>query len=69
MKNKKKNGKREPFELLTFCSEYPTMPVSDHEVYLSFVNDIDAEWFGTWWTTNGRYDFQEYLDAHKNGPQ
>lgn len=54
-----------PFKDVDFRTEYPTGHVAEHEVFMSFNGDSQAEAFREWWDESGASAFQEYLNKHK----
>lgn len=56
---------------MTYEIHEPDMPrqasldIAEHEILLSFINDIDAEMFSDWWNTRGLDQFKKW--AEKNG--
>lgn len=40
--------------------------IAEHEVFLSFVNDIDAELFHDWWNAKGFKLFEKWADHEKS---
>jgi hypothetical protein len=44
--------------------EYTTY-TADHEILMSFNDDVDAYYFETWWNTVGESQFMDYLGLAK----
>lgn len=42
--------------------------VRDHEIFLSFNNDSDAEMFYDWWHKEGKYQYFAYCRNPENQP-
>jgi len=38
--------------------------IHEHEIFLSFVNDVDAEMFNDWWNTDGFKAFEKWATKH-----
>lgn len=52
----------EPFTDVTFRGDFPRQSVADHEVFLSFNGDSQAEAFHDWWDDEGAVQFQDWLN-------
>jgi len=59
-----KAKKTEKFTDVSFPREFPSQRLAEHEVFMSFTNDIDAERFDEWWNTEGSAYFQKYVEAN-----
>jgi len=53
---------KKPFTDVSFLGQFSPRTVAEHEVFMSFVNDKDAEEFGYWWNEKGAISFQKHLD-------
>lgn len=55
--------------------EPPDMPrermtsIAEHEVFMSFVNDKDAEMFCDWWNSKGLEAFQKWAEKNAGNYQ
>ena len=43
-----------------------TMTPADHEIFLSFTEDVDAEIFHNWWLETGLKQFKQYWTNQQN---
>lgn len=61
------HGRYEPISIIEKPSELREMTASlaEHEVLLSFVDDVDAELFSEWWNATGFLLFKEYGEKNK----
>lgn len=39
--------------------------VFEHEIFLSFVNDLDAEMFENWWFLQGKSKFNQWVKENR----
>lgn len=42
-----------------------TRHLAEHEIMLSFVNDVGAEMFTDWWNSEGVYEFEAWVKENK----
>lgn len=52
--------KEKPEDVVTFRVEYPVGRVADHEVFMSFNSDSNAEVFCRWWDDQGEKAYLAY---------
>lgn len=57
---------RKKFTGVEFRSEYPGASVADHEIFMSFDNDSDAEFFRKWWEDKGAELFHRAAEQNED---
>jgi len=58
----KKTDKK--FTDVLFPRAFPAQLLAEHEVFMSFTDDIDAERFDEWWQLEGSVQFQKYINEN-----
>jgi hypothetical protein len=51
---------------LELPKEFPGRNCADHEIFMSFNNDSDAEIFRDWWESYGEAEFWEHVSTRQD---
>lgn len=53
--------KKKRFTDCNLPMEFPQQDVAEHEVFITFTNAADADFFREWWQDVGSWDFNRWL--------